>query len=227
MEPLFRFEILALDTGDASTIQSEANLLYSLLGNGTLCWKQPRLAGDHATVTDDGLTLTAQIVVGDPDLTLKLNKAFLLRLHGRFSVLEPLRERVAAHLRRQSFDRVYILVDELSETIACDIYPLIYKVENLLRGYLVKFMTTRLGHRWWDNISTGELNKKIQQRKNNEQVFAQHIDNSAYLIDFSDLGQIIYTHSSGFTSKEDIIKKIWEVEETPEAIRAPRACYEL
>jgi hypothetical protein len=141
-------------------------------------------------------------------------------MQGRFCVLEPLRERIAEHLKRQSFDRVYILADELSEKIACEIYPLIYRVENLLRGYLVKFMTTRLGPRWWENTATGELNRKIHQRKNNEQVFAQHIDNSAYLIDFSDLGQIIYTHSSGFTSKEEIIKKISEVEETPEAVRA-------
>ena len=90
MESLFKFELLALDTGDASPIQSEANLLHSLLGNATL-WKRPTLAGDHATVTDDGLTVTAQLVVGDPDLKSLLNKAFLVRLSGRFSVVEPLR----------------------------------------------------------------------------------------------------------------------------------------
>ncbi|MEK6282759.1 MAG: hypothetical protein AABN95_20560 [Acidobacteriota bacterium] len=214
-----KFELLALDTGDASPIQSEINLLHSLMGNGTLL-KNATLDQVHTKISDEGLTLSVQLVKGDPDLGAALNKAFLVTLVGRENALEPLREGIAAHLKQQNFERLYILTDEVSEKIACEIYPLIYKVENLLRGYLIKFMTTRLGPLWWENTATSELNKKIHLRKNNEQVFAQHIDNSAYLIDFGDLGQIIYTHSSGFTSKEDIIKKISEVEETPEAIRA-------
>jgi uncharacterized protein YbcV (DUF1398 family) len=214
-----KFELLALDTGDASPIQSEINRLHSLMGNGTL-WTNAVLDQDHARITDEGLNLTVQLVKGDPDLGTALNKAFLVKLVGSQTTLEPLREQIAAHLSLQRFEKLYILSDEVSERIAWEIYPLIYKVENLLRGYLIKFMTTRLGPLWWENTATSELNKKINQRKNNEQVFAKHIDNSAYLIDFGDLGQIIYTHSSGFTSKEDIIKKISEVEETPAAIRA-------
>jgi Apea-like HEPN len=217
---MMTFELLALDTGDASTIQTESNLLHSLLGNGRL-WQHPRL--DYARIVDGDLAVAVVPVAADPELQATLNKAFLIRATGSITSLEPLREPLAEHLKCQSFDRVYILADEVSESIACQVYPLIYKVENLLRAYVIKFMTTRLGPQWFEKTATSELNKKIHQRKGNEEVFSRHVDIKAYLIDFEDLGQIIYAHSSGCTTKEEIIRMISEVEETPEAIRALKA----
>ena len=35
-------------------------------------------------------------------------------------------------------------------------------------------------------------------RKKNEQVFGKYVENSAYRIDFDELGEIVYEHSSGF-----------------------------
>jgi hypothetical protein len=218
MDPLLKFDLLALDIDEESPIKSEINMLHSLLGNGTL-WKHPRLDDAHARISDEGLTLTVQSVVGDPDLKMVLHRAFLIKINGRFSEVEPLRKPLAEYLRKQSFELLYILTDEISERIACKIYPLIYKVENLLRAYLIKFMTMRLGPHWWEITATNDFKNKVQQRKDNEQVFAQHIVNKTYLIDFRDLGQIIYAHSSGFKSKEDIIKSISLIDETPEAIR--------
>jgi hypothetical protein len=80
-------------------------------------------------------------------------------------------------------------------------------------------MTTRVDPKWWEITATSDLNQKVKNRKNNEKEFSKHIDNNAYLIDFGDLGKLIYAHSSGFTSKEDILRKVYELEETPEAIK--------
>src|SRR5207249_2726998 len=41
-----------------------------------------------------------------------------------------------------------------------------------------------------------------------ETYFAPKIDNKAYLIDFGELGKIVYAQSSGFISRDDIIKKV-------------------
>src|ERR1700730_2537970 len=119
-----KFELLALDTGDASPIQSEINLLHSLMGNGALL-KNATLDQVHTKISDDGLTLSVQLVKGDPDLGAALNKAFLVTLIGRENAVEPLREGIAAHLKQQSFERLYILTDEVSEKIACEIYKLL------------------------------------------------------------------------------------------------------
>ncbi len=127
--PSLAFDLLALDTGDESPIQTELHLLHSLLGNGRLWW-QPRL--DSPRIVDEDLALAVVPIAGDPELRATLNKAFLIRTTAPLESLEPFREPLVEHLRRQSFERVYILTDEVSETIACKIYPLIYKVENLL-----------------------------------------------------------------------------------------------
>ena len=39
------------------------------------------------------------------------------------------------------------------------------------------------------------------------------------MIDFADLGKIVYAQSSGFLSREDVVRKIKDCEETPDAIR--------
>jgi hypothetical protein len=217
MKSNFKFDLLVLDTEKKSDVQSEVNLLHSLLSNGSL-WKAAVLDQSKLKI-NDGKTKILINQVSPEDDTEEKTKAFLIKVESEYDWLEPNRTVILAFLRKQNFDYLYVLIDEISEQIAIELYPLIYQVENLLRAYIVKFMTTRLGPKWWDITATNELNKKVQQRKNNEKVFAEYIDNKAYLIDFGELGEIIYSHSSGFTSKEDILKKITELEETTEAIK--------
>lgn len=211
------FELLAVDTKDASVIQNDTNLLHSLLANGQL-WKNPSLQ-ENRRITDGTITVEVQSLTPDKNSEESFSKGFFVRVNGNYSEVEPLRKSVTQYLKSQNFDSLYILIDQASERIACELYPLIYQVENLLRQYLIKFMVTRLGPNWWDATATSEWNQKVRQRKNNEIVFGEHIDNKAYLIDFGDLGKMIYAQSSGFTNKEDILKRINELEETPEAIR--------
>jgi Apea-like HEPN len=64
------------------------------------------------------------------------------------------------------------------------------------------------------------MTNKAKMRKKNEKVFGKHVENSAYLIDFDELGEIVYEHSSGFRTRDDILGRIASVAETPEAIRA-------
>lgn len=211
------FEILAVDTRGASVIKNEKNLFFSLLGNGPL-WKNPELV-DGKKIVDGTLTCELRSISADEDLKTIFSKAFLIRAKGAYSEIEPFRIPVVKYLKDQKFDFVYILTDQASEQIACKLYPLLYQVENLLRHYVIKFMVTRLGPSWWDVTATSELSQKVRNRKNNEPVFGDNVDNKAYLIDFGDLGKMIYAHSSGFMSKEDIVKKLLEVDETPEAIK--------
>jgi hypothetical protein len=211
------FELLVLDTDLQSDIKSEANLLYSFCSNGSL-WGDSNVKPDGRKVaTAHGCITVQQVNTGNE--ADDNSRVFQIKVEGKYEWLESKRLIVLEFLRKQGFEHLYVLSDDVSDEIANELYPLIYKVENLLRGYIVKFMTTRIGSRWWEVTATNELLKKAQQRKNNEREFSKHIDNKVYLIDFGELGEIIYSHSSGFTSKEDILKKINELDETPEAIR--------
>ena len=52
--------------------------------------------------------------------------------------------------------------------------------------------------------------EKTNFRKNNEKVFSQFVDTDVTLIDFDDLGELIYKQSTGFNTQENIINKIME-----------------
>lgn len=212
------YELLALNAKGPSVIKSEDNLLHSLLSNGTL-WLSPTLHEKEKYISDGKLKLAVKSVSQEGGFNPSLGRSFLIYCEGPFAKLEPLRHPLVDHLEHQHLGPLYVLKDGASEYIACQLYPLIYQVENALRGYLMKFMTTRLGPRWWEVTAAGEWSQKIRQRKTNEAVFAKHVDNNAYLIDFGDLGRMIYAQSSGFTNKDDIIKKITDLEETPDAIK--------
>ncbi|MFP4219673.1 MAG: hypothetical protein ACLFQ7_03745 [Phormidium sp.] len=218
MNQNLKFELLVLDTNDQSVIESEVNLLHSLLSVGSL-WNASQIDTQNLTITDGEVTLEAKRLTADEASGMDINKTFLITASGSYKWLEPGRKRIVEYLKNQGFDFLYILEDQVSESIAKEIYPRIYQVENLLRAYIVKFMTTRLGPKWWAITATNDLKQKVNNRKNNEKEFSPYIANDAYLIDFGDLGQLIYAHSSGFTSKEDILKKVFDLEETPEAIQ--------
>jgi len=214
----FQFEILVLDTKATCVVRTDENLLHAMLSNGTI-WTKPVFDSVKKSICDNGLEVTVRSLTTPNDACETDTSGFDIRVTGPFETLEPIRHTLVEHFEDIKFGPLYILKDEVSEEIACQIYPLLYRVENALRGYLIKFMSTRLGPKWWEVTATGEWSQKVHQRRFNETVFAEHIDNNAYLVDFGDLGRMIYEQSSGFTSKSDIIKKVSECEETPDAIR--------
>ena len=113
------------------------------------------------------------------------------------------------------------LKDDVSKEIARELYPLINEVETSLRKYLIKFFVTKLGPNWWNITADSEMKKKSDSsRKKNEKIFSESVDNKIYLIDFSDLGKMVYSQSSGYISKDEIVDKINSLEETTEALRA-------
>lgn len=130
-----------------------------------------------------------------PDATF--GKAYIVTLSGTFDRVEPLRQHLVKYAEEQGFKPVYVLKDEVSKEIACQLYPHLYQIENALRGYLIKFMTTRVGAGWWDVTVSREIAEKAKERRRNEVDFGRHLERDTYLIDFGDLGKIIYEWSSG------------------------------
>ena len=118
-----------------------------------------------------------------------------------------------------NFDLLYVLEDHVSMSIAKYLYPGIYKVESFLRKYVIKFFAIKLGPEWWKLTADSEMQKKTNQRKNNETVFSEYVDNEVYLIDFGELGKLIYSQSSGNLSKDDIVNKIIKLENSVDALQ--------
>ena len=103
-----KFELLVIDTVEQSVIQSELNLLYSLLSIGSL-WKTPRIDDQqNFKITDGEVILEAKRVTEDEASSTDINKAFLITALGSYEWLEPTRKVIVEFLKNQSFDYIYI-----------------------------------------------------------------------------------------------------------------------
>lgn len=217
------YQLLAMDPSEKTHCENAVSLVYLVRGY-TKLWKAPKVSEADCRITDGCSTLS---VVGIEEsnespatASDELGRAFLVTLSGPYEEIECRREPLAAFLKSHDFERLYVLRDQVSEQIACTLYPHVYRIENLLRGFLIRFMVTHIGPRWWELTASSEMTNKAKMRKKNERVFGKYIENSAYLIDFDELGEIVYEHSSGFRTREDIVGRIAGLAETPEAIRA-------
>jgi hypothetical protein len=171
-------------------------------------------------IDGDDLSVSVKAVDAAPASEIVSQSAFFIDVEGEFDALEKFRLPLVAHIRAQEIHIIYVLFDEVSEEIARKIYPLINKIENRLRGYLIKFFVTKVGPNWWNLTADAEMRKKAHERRQNERVFSQHIDNKAYLIDFGEIGKIVYAQSSGFLDKEDIIERVMSLDATANAVNA-------
>jgi hypothetical protein len=216
------YQILALDPSLKTRSEDCRSLLYQIRGFSKLWSKTAKIHDSDDKIIDGSCSLL--IVAATPDEVTDdatdRGRAFILTLTGTYEQLEPKREPLAALLKDASFDLIYVLKDEVSEHVAIKLYPLLYRIENLLRGYLIRFMATRIGPRWWELSASAQMTEKARMRKGNERVFGKLIENSAYLIDFDELGELVYKQSSGYLTREDIVGKVTQLVETPEAIRA-------
>jgi hypothetical protein len=221
MDPCF--QLLALDPSEKTRCENAVSLLHLLRGFSSL-WKSPATSETGCRITDGKSSLTVSLIeeAQEPAQSTsdEFGRGFLITLCGPHDEIEARREPLVAFLRAQDFDLLYVLKDQVSEKIACNLYPHLYRIENLLRGYLIRFMVTHIGPRWWERTASAEMADKAKMRKKNERVFGKYVENSAYLIDFDELGEIVYEHSSGFRTREDIISRIAGLAETQEAIHS-------
>ena len=86
------------------------------------------------------------------------------------------------------------IYDKESEMFALDLYPKIYKAENLLRQLINEVMNKEFGVRWWNDLVPLELHNKKQSRigsyKSAAPLFA-NVDETLMVIDVGDLIKII------------------------------------
>ena len=215
------YQLLALDPALKTRSEDPRSLLYQIRGFSKL-WTGSAQIHDSDDKILDG-TCSLLIVSATPPEpeteSSERGRAFILTLTGSYEQLESKREPVAAFLKDAAFDLIYVLKDEVSEEIAVKLYPHLYRIENLLRGYLIRFMATRIGPSWWELSASTEMTGKAKMRKGNERVFGKLIENSAYLIDFDELGELVYKQSSGYLTREDIVEKVTALPETTDAIR--------
>ncbi|MEY4964369.1 MAG: hypothetical protein RLZZ323_1688 [Bacteroidota bacterium] len=210
----YTFELLIIDPNGNSEIQSTKSLLYGLLSTEKL-WESPEEVDDKDKkyIKDKNLSLRIKPVDTSSVLYNLYESAFVIKVNSNdFDKLEKFRYPLVIHLKsRLRFEHIRILTDDISTKISNEIYPLINELENILRRYLAKFFTQKVGLDWWKQAVPDKVIEKTKLRQDNETVFSKVVETDMTLIDFNDLGEIIYKHKLGFNKPENLTDKILSI----------------
>lgn len=217
---LYYFEILITKPSNKVIFDNEDSFYLNLMSNTKIFSDNVERKDNWINDKMKGLSFSISKKDLSDDEDMLLDQVYTMTIKSEsFDCIEPIRIKVLEYVKDLGFDSVYVLEDDISKKIATELYPSIYKVESFLRKYLIKFFVTKLGSDWWKQSADSDLRKKINLRKNNETVFSKFIDNEVYLIDFGDLGELIFNRSSGFLNKELIVDRILRTDDSVDALR--------
>lgn len=206
----YEYELLVIDDTGKSEITTEKQLLQGLSYSGKL-WENSNIEANQ--IVDSSLKINLK--VKSADLTgalteLEYSSVFFITVKGEsFDSLEKFRKNLLVHLRKLGFQHTRILKDDISTKLAVDLYPLLNKIENCLRSFLVKFFIQKVGLNWWEVTAPKPVQDKVKiRRSGNEPQFSEYIDCDVTFCDFDDLGELIYKQTTGFNSPDKIVDKI-------------------
>ena len=101
-------------------------------------------------------------------------------------------------LVKNAWGKIEWMVDLDSECLATDLYPEIFRTENLIRRMISELMTKYYGPSWWDTYVPIDIKKKYASRMSGYKGTApgfSNIDDHLLSIDIGDLNTIIgYKH---------------------------------
>lgn len=207
----YSYELLVIDDSGKSEITTEKRLLRAISYSGKLWGDDPNITDNKIVDEKTGITLE----VKSADLTGSLSEIeyssvfFIFVKSEDFAFLEKFRKDLLIHLRKINFSHTRILKDDISTSLAIELYPLLNQVENCLRSFLVKFFIQKVGLNWWEVTAPKTVQEKVKiRRSGNEPQFSQYIDCDVTFCDFDDLGELIYKQTTGFNSPDKIVDKI-------------------
>lgn len=211
MSKEYNFEILVIDPNGKSEILSPKSLVYGLLSTEKL-WENANVKEEKGKFSIEDGSLSLKIKPLDTASTLYdlIEAGFLLKVTCQdFSRIERFRYPFLICLRnRLSFEHIRILTDDISTEISNKAYPLINELEHILRRYISKFFTQKIGLDWWAKAVPDAVIGKTKSRSDNETIFSPLVQTDLTLIDFDDLGEIIYKHKLGFNRPENLIENL-------------------
>ena len=132
------YQLLVLDPSERKRRRANADSLLYLVRGFTNLWRSPKASEPDDPLTHGRSTLSVAAIeeANESAATASndLGRAYILTLSGPYDEIESLREPLAAFLKDQEFEPLYVLRDQVSEQIACKLYPHLYRIENLLQG---------------------------------------------------------------------------------------------
>lgn len=201
------FEILCLDKEETVKSRTVKTLLYALRANDGL-FENPTMDENKGVIKDakGNMKLTVTQFATDKMTTeARYSVAFVIHVSSDdLARLDLFRVQLVDYIKSIGFTNIRILQDEVSETLAITLYPHIYKLENIVRTFIVNFFLKNLGTAWTKFVISADTLNKIKNRKNNDKIFVatNRVDSDVSLIDFDELGKILFGENSFLSIKK-------------------------
>jgi hypothetical protein len=201
------FEILCLDSAEQVKSRTVKTLLYALMANDNL-FETPTMNLEKHEIKDEKKKLELRVTQFSTDKMLtgvRYSVAFTIAVKcNEIKILDGFRMALVDYVKALGFSNVRILLDEVSAQLAVSLYPRLYSLENQVRTFIINFFLKNLGTNWARLALSGDTLEKIKKRKGNDKIFvaSNRIDSDVSLIDFDELGRILYSENSILSSKK-------------------------
>ncbi len=202
-----KFEILCLDSKEAVKSRTVKTLIYALMANDTL-FDDPSMDNSKGTINDNVKKIQLHITQFPTDKMLtgaRYSVAYTISVKcDNIDTLDNFRIQLIDYIKSIGFSNIRILLDEVSQNIAASLYPQLYVLENKVRTFIINFFLKNLGTNWTRLAMSIDTLSKIKSRKDNDRIFvsSNRVDSDVSLIDFDDLGKILYNENSILSSKK-------------------------
>lgn len=127
------------------------------------------------------------------------NKIFHLRFEideNEIDIFEKFLREIREIIYKVSGNNMQVLWDGISNYYSVKAYPIFYKIENLMRKLLTKFMFINVGNDWDKDNIPHEVQKSIDNKKGNDTY------NYLYKTDFIDLSDFLFNEYSNKPVKD-------------------------
>ena len=202
-----QFEILCLDNMEKVKSRTVKSLLYALMANDSL-FEKAAMDEKKGELRDSKANLQLNINQFPTDKMLtgaRYSVAFTISVGcDDLPTLDAFRVQLVDYIKAIGFSNVRILLDEVSEQLAVSLYSKLYTLENKVRSFVTNFFLKNLGTNWTRLAMSGDTLEKIKNRKRNDRIFiaSGRVESDVMLIDFDDLGKILYSENSILSSKK-------------------------
>lgn len=215
------FSLLCFDDSNQCAFGDDpVRFAHILRGSTELFSKDVTITDSDAACRLDDRKNNLTLTINRPTGLINLDYTSVFYIQCEFkdfqknpSFFDAFRLNLVKYLKNEKFTKIYITRDDVSSSLLSKIYFKINKVENLLRSYVTKHLSITEGiGSWFNQTVDSEVLSKVFKRKNNENIFSDEnhnvVDTKIYLIDFEDLGNIIYANSFGNFKAADLVSKI-------------------
>ena len=200
------FEILCLDNAEAVKSRSVRTLLYALMANDSL-FDEVEANEQKGEIKEKKRPLLLRVNQFPTDKMLtgaRYSVAFTISVESdELATLDIFRVQLVDYIKSLGFSNIRILLDEVSEHLAESLYPKLYRLENKVRAFVINFFLKNLGTHWTRLAMSVDTLEKIKNRKKNDRIFISSgkVESDVMLIDFDDLGRILYNENSILSNK--------------------------